>query len=282
MTKIIPAALAAMALFACEGPMGPQGPAGPQGNPGAQGTPGPAGDAGPAGPAGAAAPGPVTIYDSTPAALPPSVTSHSFQGQATSEFGDDVKLAPGTGRNLSKMSVVMVTYGTLQDGVTAMPAYSWPITLNLYNPGDLTHPFAFETRTFAIPARQPADPTCTDGTGNPMPTAWRASNGACYNGEAFTLTFDLSGVILPDEFVFGLAYDTQSWGANPVGSWTNSNNLNVGLVTAAPSVGDRGDVYVDSHWTGVAGPYKDNGPGDVFRAATGWTYHPAVKFEVAP
>jgi hypothetical protein len=211
----------------------------------------------------------VTVFNSFPDALAPSVSSHSFQAQATSEFGDYVKLSPGTGRNLSKVSVVMVTY-------SEMPTYTWPITLKLYNPGDLVHPFAYVTRTFVIPARHPADPThCTGG-------AWLAANGSCYVGEAFVITFDLSGTILPEEFVYTIAYDTQSWGAQPTGVWGYYCNLNVGVVPDVPSVGDRGDVYVYSHWAGVDGPYHDTGPVDVLRAATGWAKHPAAKFDVAP
>jgi hypothetical protein len=280
--KSAPAVLA-LALAACGGsvgPAGPQGPVGPQGptgatgadgQAGATGAQGPAGSSGaqgPAGPQGPAAPGPVAVYDAFPAALPPSVPSHSFQAQSTSEFGDYVKLVPNTGRNLSKVSVAMVTY-------TEMPTYTWPLTLKLYNPSDLTTPFAFVTRTVTIPARHPSDPSCPAG-------AWLATNGHCYNGEAFVVTFDLSGTILPEEFVYTIAYNTQSWGVNPTGVWGYYNNLNVGLVTDAPAAGDRGDVYVNSHWTGVDGPYGDTGAGDVLRAATGWTLHPIAKFEVAP
>jgi hypothetical protein len=162
----------------------------------------------------------------------------------------------------------MVTY-------TEMPTYTWPLTLKLYNPGDLANPFAFVTRTFVIPARHPADPACSGG-------AWLAANGVCYNGEAFVVTFDLSGTILPEQFVYTIAYNTQSWGADPTGVWGYYCNLNVGLVADPPAVGDRGDVYVNSHWTGVDGPYQDTGAGDVLRAATGWLLHPAARFEVAP
>jgi hypothetical protein len=224
--------------------------------------------------------GPVTVYDSLPATVPPGMPSHSFQAQQTSEFGDYVKLAPSTGRNLTKVTVAMVTYGET-------PAYSHPITLNLYNPGDLRHPFAFETRTFAIPARHPWDPSCGDATPDSPWRKWKAADGVCRNGEAFTLTFDLTGVVVPDEFVFGIAYDTSGYGAHPTGVDGNYDNLNVGMVTAAPSVGAwvANTVYVN----------MDSGPQDFAPAARGVfgpatpgpstnnvDYHPAVKFEVSP
>jgi hypothetical protein len=211
----------------------------------------------------------VAVYDATPAALPSSLTSESFEAQSISELGDYVKLVPGTGRNLSKVTVVMVTYH-------AMPQYTWPLTLKLYDPTNLTKPFSYVTRTFVIPARHAATENCTDGM-------WMGSDGVCHNGEAFELTFDLAGTILPEEFVYTVGYDTQHYGAHPAGVDGPYNNLNVGLSTDAPSIGDRGNVYVNSSWAGENGPYGDNGATGVLRSASGWgNYHPAVKFQVAP
>src|SRR5262249_6001974 len=146
------------------------------------------------------APQPVAVYDSFPSPVPPSLVSEGFQATATSEFGDSITLA-GTARKGDKARFVMVTWD--------QHAYTYPLTLNLYHASDLAHPFAAVTQQFDIPARPPADPSCSDGR-------WLASDG-CHYGFAFPVTFDLTGVTLPDTFVYGIAYDTQTYGAHPTG-----------------------------------------------------------------
>jgi hypothetical protein len=206
-----------------------------------------------------ALPAPAAVYDSVPAEIPPSLTSQSFEATQTSEFGDLVTLA-GTARKADSATFVMVTWD--------LNAYTYPITLNLYHPDDLTHPFATRTQSFAIPARPPADPSCSDGR-------WLASDG-CHYGFAFPVTFDLSGVTLPDSFVYGISFDTQSYGPNPKGAAGYYNNLNIGLVSAAPTVGARtdGSVYENSSWSGA---YNTGTPGS-FGQDTGWTSYAPARF----
>jgi hypothetical protein len=166
-------------------------------------------------------------------------------------------------------------------------SYDWPITLNLYQPGEHV-PYATVTQTFTIPQRHAPDPSCD------VPTKWRDGAGQCWNGEAFPITFDVSGVVVPDDFVFGIAYDTDTYGAHPTGVAGGYDNLNMAITEAAPSVGAWGEpgfVYVkvgpayvdpvanpsidfvptqgpDNFWTATPGPGND-----------GVEYHPVVKFE---
>ncbi|MBK9134291.1 MAG: hypothetical protein IPM15_08090 [Betaproteobacteria bacterium] len=81
-----------------------------------------------------------------------------------------------------------------------------------------------------MPWRPEADPSCPNGG-----TAWRAADGNCYNGFAFDVAFDFSGqgLLLPDEIVFGLAFNTQSYGSQPLGASGPYNSLNFGLSSAA-------------------------------------------------
>jgi hypothetical protein len=204
-------------------------------------------------------PPPAAVYDSIPAEIPPSLVSQSFEATQTSEFGDQVTMA-GTARLADSATFVMVTWD--------LNAYTYPITLNLYHPDDLTHPFATRTQSFAIPARPPADPSCSDGR-------WLAPDG-CHYGFAFPVTFDLTGVTLPDSFVYGISFDTQSYGPQPMGAAGYYNNLNVGLVTDPPSVGSRagGTVYENSSWTGA---YHTGTPGN-FGVDTGWTSYAPARF----
>ena len=229
----------------------------------------------------AAGPGGSVIYDSTPHPLPPNLPSLSYQATQTAEFGDQVEFA-GVERRLLSATVTMSAWALASDW-PAYPAAGWqhPITLNLYdlNTADPTRPgtlIGSVTQTFDVPWRPAADPTCPGGT------AWRASDGSCYNGYAFNITFDLSAsaITVPDEVVFGIAYNTQTWGASPIGVGGPYNSLNVG-VTAGPSVGVNADLD-DVFWnTSTAGWYADGGANGVgeFRQDTVWApYQPAVSF----
>ena len=85
------------------------------------------------------------------------------------------------------------------------------------------------TQMFAIPWRPVADPTCPGGT------AWRAIDGICYNGFAFNITFDMSSLnlTLPNDIIVGVAYNTQSYGAVPMGVGGPYDSLNVGALGSA-------------------------------------------------
>ena len=238
----------------------------------------------PAMPASAAADGDV-IYDSIPTPLPPNKPSLGYQATQSAEFGDHVAFA-GTKRNLKSVTVMMSnwalhsTYPTLPDA-----GFTHPITFNIYqvdNSGAVPQPgtrIASLTQSFVMPWRPEADPTCAGGT------AWRASDGSCYNGYAFTITFDFSSLALtlPEEVIFGVAYNTNTWGYQPIGQPGPYESLNFALNTTAPSVGT--DVNLDDVFynTKTAGWYADHGAGGVgtFRRDTEWSgYVPAVRFEV--
>ncbi len=210
----------------------------------------------------------VPVFDTVPAELPPNLPSQPFQAQQTAEFGDLITLAPGTGRHAVSADVVMVTWST--------EAYTHPITLNLYaeSSGALT-PIGSATQDFDIPARPAGDPTCPD-TGYGAGFAWKASNGNCYNGLAFKITFDLSGIAgeLPDSLAYGIAYDTNSWGYDPIGLSGPYESLNVAVIgdgvnasSATPSIGTDPDpaTVLRNYWDFGASAYTG------FEPESGWT-----------
>jgi len=225
------------------------------------------------------------IYDSIPAPLPPNVTSLGYQATQTSEFGDLIQF-DGTSRTLSRVTLTMSDWALASDYPafpgSSGPTWSHPLTLNLYNvdnsgpnpaPGTL---IATRTQTFAIPWRPVADPTCPGGT------AWRASDGNCYNGLAFTVAFDFPGTTVPNQIIYGVAFNTQTWGYNPIGAPGPYVSLNFGLAQLPPSVGIN--PFPDTaYWnTQTAGNYADGGAGGVgiFRRDTNWTpFSGAVTFE---
>ena len=214
----------------------------------------------------------VIVYDATSNPLPPNLPSLGFQATQTSEFGDYVHLA-GTNRALRTVTVTMSDWA-LNSDYPSMSSDGWshPITLNIYSAvtgttntvGSL---LATVTQTFTIPWRPVADPTCL------TPTAWRAGDGICYNGFAFNITFDMSSlnVTLPDDIIVGVAYNTQSYGASPIGAPGPYNSLNVGVLGSATTGLD--DNVDRVFWnTLTAGNYTDGGAGGVgtFREDAHW------------
>lgn len=230
------------------------------------------------------------MYSAVPSPLPGNLPSLGFEATQTSELGDAVTLAPGTGRGLKSVTVTMSSWGC-QDGsgttceTTPGATFSVPITFTIYGT-DATTVLATTTQTFAVPYRPSADPTCAN------PSQWRDGAGSCVNGLATNITFAFKGVTVPDQLVYGIAYNTTTAGYAPVGGSapcvTESggcgyDSLNVGLVEA-PFVGTQtfpGSVYWNTNYAPF---YSDGGAGGTgtFRLDTGWEgYVPAVQFSKA-
>jgi hypothetical protein len=220
------------------------------------------------------------VFDNLPEVLPGNVSSWGFQCCSTREFGDEIRLEAGTPRRAGSATVLMSSW-SLHSSYPAMPeaGYSHPITLNIYSSAAaaLAHaPAQSITQTFTIPWRPEADPAC--GTG------WKAADGGCFNGLAFELTFDLRSLNydLPSQFIYGVEYNTNTFGYHPLAAPGPYESLNVGFSNVAiPPVGE--DVNADVLYmnTTFAGFYTDQGAGGLgtFRADTGWTGFPiGVKF----
>ncbi len=210
-----------------------------------------------------------TVYDAIPATLPPNMASVGYQATSTYEFGDYLHLA-GSYRALSTVTVTMSTWA-LHSTYPSMPASGWthPITLKIYNvipgtPNVAGSLIVAKTQTFDIPWRPEADPACG--------TAWRASNGSCYNGYAFNITFDLTGmgVTLPNDIIVSIAYNTETRGYAPIGASGPYNSLNIGVAgTLSAGTDDSADkVFL---YSTSAGMYGDGGSTAVFREVVGWS-----------
>jgi len=230
-----------------------------------------------------AAPVSSVVYNAIPSPLPPNMASLGFQATQTSEFGDYVHLG-GTDRNLNAVTVTMSDWA-LNSDYPSMPSAGWthPITLNIYNAvpatplNTLGSLLGTVTQTITIPWRPVADPTCAGGT------AWRASDGLCYNGLAFNATFDMSSlhVTLPNDVIVGVAYNTQSYGAVPIGVAGPYNSLNVGVEGSATVGTDDNTDRV--FWnTSTAAWYTDGGAAGVgiFREDTAWTPYGTIPIQI--
>jgi hypothetical protein len=226
-----------------------------------------------------------------------NVPSVGFEATSAKEFGGQIQLV-GTDRNDPTVTVLMSSWGC-QSGhwnssdcsTSSNATFSHPITLNIYNvtgdntPGSLITTI---TQTFDIPFRPSADSNCTGGDVG----KWY-DGSTCYNGLATPISFNLTGITLPDKVIVSIAYNTTHYGDFPVGEsascYTSSggcgyDSLNVGTYSSA-SVGSYplpADAYQSSTWSGA---YCDNGTGGTgsFRLDAGcWTgFQPAVKIEAS-
>jgi hypothetical protein len=186
-----------------------------------------------------------------------------------SELGSLVNFA-GAARNLTSVSVLMSTWAlkSMYANEANRSGYSVPLTLSLYNVGagnSVGSVISANTKTILAPWRPEADPTCPGGT------AWRDANGGCFNGMAFKVTFDFADVVVPDSVIYGLSFNTQSYGSSPTGVDGPYNSLNFGAIQGAPSIGGT--------LTGTA--YSNSGSG-TFGQQSGWTWVPSAQFEAVP
>lgn len=228
------------------------------------------------------------VYSNLPTPMPGNVPSQGYQCCNVSEFGDLIQLEADTPRRAGFATVLMSSWSLHSNYPTMSSAgYTHPITLSIYasDADARAHvPLATVTEVKNIPWRPEADPTCPGGT------AWRATSGQCFNGIAFTLTFDLRALnlTLPSSFIFGVAFNTNTWGYDPLGvpgpyESLNVGTANVGGVGVPPSVGT--DVASDTVYVNYqnASFYADGGADGVgvFRRDTSleWEgYAPAVEF----
>ncbi len=217
---------------------------------------------------------------------PYNVPSIGYEATQTSEFGGIVTLA-GTDRKAESASFTMSDWAAKSQWATVGDAtgFDHAVTLNIYgvnsNPASLLPGALLSsvTKTFHMLWRPEYDNI--DGS-------WGAGHN---HGLAFDIKFDLSttGLTLPNTFIYGLAYNTADYGANPTHVSGPYNSLNFGIadgVTEPLTIGSYtapDAVYFNS---ATSGQYADAGVGGVgiFRKdATTWTgFQPLSKFNAVP
>lgn len=219
------------------------------------------------------------VYSNIPSVLAGNYPSLGYEATSTSELGDHIAFGPGA-RKLNTVTVTMSNWALASQYSSNATGYQHDLTFNLYNyAGDTAAGSLLATNTVSalIPWRPEADPTCPGGT------AWRDVSGTCNNGLAFNVVFDFSNqnVILPNDIVFGLAFNTADYGNNPIHSAGPYNSLNYALTGAAPTVGtdiNPDSLFVNTSWAGLRTPGV--GTNGVFGADTNWTgYVPMASFD---
>jgi len=240
------------------------------------------------------------VYDAFPDPFPGSAFSQPYAAQQVDEFGDHVSLA-GSDRSLSTVDIVLTSWTCENDPpgaptnsgepeepceTTPGSSYTHPITLNLYavdnsgaNPavGGLV---ATKTVTATVPFRPSWDSDMCPGPLDDIPfggTWYDSVLGFCVHGFNFVVSFDFGGmgITLPDELIYGIAFNTNLYGENPVSAPGGYDSLNVAvtsfLAPGLPSIGTNVEpdtAFIDY---GHAPFYCDGGTAgtDVFRRDAG-------------
>ncbi|MCB9138762.1 MAG: right-handed parallel beta-helix repeat-containing protein [Caldilineaceae bacterium] len=106
-------------------------------------------------------------------------------------------------------------------------------------------------------------------------------------GYAFTLDFDFTAdaISLPKDVIIGAAYDTNNYGATPIGTPGPYISLNVSVNAASPTVGADPEPDAVFWNTSSAANYSDGGAGGVgiFRRDDNWSpYTPVFKVQATP
>ena len=245
--------------------------------------------AAPAVPASALAPTPLAVYDAIGPTLAGNVTSLGFQARSMSAVGDVVQLAPGP-RELTKVSVVMSSWACQAGGgqtcqTTGAATFSHPLTMTLYAvSGTPSAPVVGAsittlTQAVAVPYRPSWDPiNCPSN--DPGTGRWWDGT-ACFNGMAFAVDFAFpAGTILPDRLAWVISYNTQSYGAAPIGVAGPYNSLNVGITKVSPQALagtdlDESGFLQASTWSGAYCAATNNPTSQLLWDASCWSaYRP--------
>lgn len=215
-------------------------------------------------------------YNSVPDPLPSSNLSIGYQATQTAEFGAKVQFAAGE-RTFENAEVVLNSWAcqtgnwNTGDCVTTPGAtYEHDVTLNIYavnTDGTKGAVLKSVTDTFSIPYRPSANPAACAGS----TSQWQNTAGTCQNGYNHLVSFNLDNVTLHDQVVYGVEYNTQTWGYQPMNASGPYDSLNVSLVTLA-------DVNTGIHMQ----TFRASGATPVFQADLVYaSYVPAVRFNAA-
>jgi hypothetical protein len=177
------------------------------------------------------------VYDNVPSALPGNFASVGFAATSTTQFGGEVELA-GTPHPKSMVAVQVVMSdwacesGSWSTDNCASPrrkSFKEPVTVSLYEVGNLTTPIATKTKNVKVPYRPSAEPV--NCTGEFAGTWYDETSKECFNGYAFPFTAKMKVRGLPSKLIVTVSYPTTtvpSQSLNVAVSEPSENTLSLG------------------------------------------------------
>jgi|ERR1039458_4886977 hypothetical protein len=220
------------------------------------------------------------VYSSLPSGTYYNVPSLGFEATSTAEFGQGVSI--GTSTALTAAQILMSDWAleSTYEGVGLTTGFDVPLTLTLYTVGS-SNSVGAVIWSGTIDAHILWRPEASAGCG----TAWRAADGNCYNGLAQTVTFPMDNVVVPSDFIWGLAFNTTDYGASPTHVLGPYDSLNVGTSGGASIGSDLvvASAFLNSGWAGAYGDLGAGGTGTFRLDPIGWAgYDPAAEFDAIP
>jgi hypothetical protein len=187
-------------------------------------------------------------YDNVPSPLPGNFASIGFAATSTSQFGGEVELAGTPGKkSMVAVEVVMSDWacesGSWSTDNCSSPrrkSFREPVTVSLYEVGNLASPIATKTKSVKVPYRPSAEPVNCSGA---LAGTWYdEASKECFNGFAFPFTAKMKVRGLPSKLIVTVSYPTTS---------VPSQSLNVAVSEPAEKTLSLGsdptqELFVDS------------------------------------
>ena len=155
--------------------------------------------------------------------------AEGFECCGTSAFGGEVTFA-GSNRSSPTITAGLLSFACEEGGnetckTKRSATFTWPITLEIYEPGvgDEVGPLITRvTSALKIPYRPSESAKCPEVEG------WTKGYGPeCVIAIAKNISFTLKGFKLPDTAIIALAFNTETYGSKPTGMEGPENSLNV-------------------------------------------------------
>jgi hypothetical protein len=154
------------------------------------------------------------IYNNIPSPLPGNFASIGFAATSSTQFGGEIEVA-GTARKNPSVTVVMSSWACQSGNWSAdncstptKKTFKEPVTIKIYEVGELNVPIATKTKSFKMPYRPSAEPVHCSG--EYAGTWYDAESGECFNGKAFPITFKVKLQRVPKKAIVTVSYPTTS------------------------------------------------------------------------
>jgi hypothetical protein len=153
------------------------------------------------------------IYNNIPSPLPGNFASIGFDATSTTQFGGEIEVA-GTARKNPSVTVVMSSWacqsGSWEENCSSPTSKTFkePVTIKVYEVGELATPIVTRTKSFKMPYRPSAEPIHCSGEF--AGTWYDEATKECFNGKAFPITFKLHLQRIPKKAIVTVSYPTTS------------------------------------------------------------------------
>jgi hypothetical protein len=193
------------------------------------------------------------IYNNIPSPLPGNFASVGFAATSSTQFGGEIEVV-GSARKNPTVTVVMSSWacqsGSWSADTCSSPTdkrFKEPVTVKIYELGELQHPIATKTKKFKMPYRPSAEPVHCSGeyAGTWYDAEANKGEGECFNGKAFPISLKLKLARMPKKAIVTVSYPTTT---------APAQSLNVAVSEPVEETLSLGadptqELFLDSRWS---------------------------------